>query len=95
MTDRPPDALAIAVAQLNPVMGDIAGNLALARAAHAEAAALGADLLVLTELFLCGYPPEDLVLKPAVQAACREAAEALALETRAGTGDRRRRALGR
>ncbi len=86
MTDRPPDALSIAVAQLNPVMGDIAGNLELARAAYSEAAALGADLLVLTELFLCGYPPEDLVLKPAVQAACREAAETLALETRQGPG---------
>ncbi len=86
MTDGPLKTLSIAVAQLNPVMGDIAGNLALARAAHAEAAALGADLLVLTELFLCGYPPEDLVLKPAVQAACRDAAEVLARETQTGPG---------
>ncbi len=86
MTEGPPNTLAIAVAQLNPVMGDIAGNLALAREAHAKAAALGADLLVLTEFFLCGYPPEDLVLKPAVQAACRQAAEALAKETRSGPG---------
>jgi NAD+ synthase len=82
----PPNTLSIAVAQLNPVMGDIAGNLALARKAHAEAAALRADLLVLTELFLCGYPPEDLVLKPAVQEACREAAETLARDTRSGPG---------
>jgi len=82
----PPKTLSIAVAQLNPVMGDVAGNLALARKAHAEAAALGADLIVLTELFLCGYPPEDLVLKPAVQAACRVAAESLAADTRAGPG---------
>ncbi len=86
MTDGPPDALSIAIAQLNPVLGDIAGNLELARAAHAEAAKMGADLLVLTELFLCGYPPEDLVLKPAVQAACREAAEALARDTATGPG---------
>ena len=86
MTDGPLKILSIAVAQLNPVMGDIAGNLALARSAHAEAAALGADLLVLTELFLSGYPPEDLVLKPAVQMACHEAAEALAKEAREGPG---------
>src|SRR5262249_13023500 len=39
------------------------------------------DLVVLPELFLCGYPPEDLVLKPALQAACRTATEALARET--------------
>ena len=86
MTDGPQKTLSIAVAQLNPVMGDIAGNLELARAARAEAAALGADLIVLTELFLLGYPPEDLVLKPAVQAACRAAAETLSSETRKGPG---------
>ena len=86
MSDGPLNILSIAVAQLNPVMGDIAGNVALARAAHDEAAALGADLLVLTELFLLGYPPEDLVLRPAVQAACREAAEELAKATRNGPG---------
>ena len=49
-------------------------------------AALGADLLVLTELFLCGYPPEDLVLKPALQEACRDAAEDLGDVTREGPG---------
>jgi NAD+ synthase len=86
MSDALPKTLSIAVAQLNPVMGDVAGNLALARKAHGEAAALGADLLVLTELFLSGYPPEDLVLKPALQAACREAAETLARETRGAPG---------
>jgi NAD+ synthase len=86
MTDRSPTSLAIAVGQLDPVMGDIAGNLEKARLALAEAKAQGADLLVLTELFISGYSPEDLVLKPAVQIACREAAEALALETRGGPG---------
>ncbi len=86
MSAAPPHSLSIAVAQLNPVMGDVAGNFELARKAHAEAEALGADILVLTELFLCGYPPEDLVLKPALQQACREAAERLALETRSGPG---------
>lgn len=62
--------LRIAVAQLNPVMGDIAGNLAKARAARAEAAKMNADLVMFTELFIAGYPPEDLVLKTAFVAAC-------------------------
>ena len=79
-----PAALSIAIGQLNPVVGDIAGNLEKARLAHEEGKALGADLLVLTELFLCGYSPEDLVLKPAVQDACRAAAEELAALTQEG-----------
>ncbi len=86
MNDRPPDALSIAVAQLNTTVGDIAGNLEIAREAWAEAREMGADLLVLTELFLCGYPPEDLVLRPAVQIAAREAAETLAAATGDGPG---------
>ena len=59
------DQIAIALAQLNPVMGDVAGNFKLARAARAEAANAGADLILFSELFMVGYPPEDLVLKPA------------------------------
>ncbi len=86
MTQDPPGALAIAVAQLNNIVGDVAGNLEKVRRAHDEARAQGADLLVLTELFLCGYPPEDLVLRPAMQAACREAAETLAAATADGPG---------
>ncbi len=78
MTDR----LAIAIAQINPTVGDIAGNAGRIRRARAEAA--GADLAVFPELALSGYPPEDLVLKPAFQDACREACEALAAETADG-----------
>jgi NAD+ synthase len=74
--------LTIAIAQLNPTVGDVAGNLEKARRARAEASA--ADLIVFTELFLAGYPPEDLVLKPAFQAACRSAVEALARDTADG-----------
>src|SRR5438552_12263551 len=74
----------ITLAQLNPTVGDVAGNAAKARAAREKAQADGADLVVLPELFICGYPPEDLVLKPAFQAACRTAAEALARETAVG-----------
>jgi len=74
----PADSLRIALAQLNPIVGDIAGNAARLERARADAAALGADLVVFPELFICGYPPEDLVRKPAFAAACREAVEDLA-----------------
>ncbi len=69
---------------MNPTVGDIDGNAAKARVARARAQADGADLLVLPELFITGYPPEDLVLKPAFQAACRAAIETLARETADG-----------
>src|SRR6266436_5909200 len=78
------EQFAITLAQLNPTVGDVAGNAAKARAARAQARLDGADLLVLPELFITGYPPEDLVLKPAFQAACRIAVEALARETADG-----------
>src|SRR6202011_641254 len=74
----------ITLAQLNPTVGDVEGNAAKARAARARAAADGSDLVVLPELFMTGYPPEDLVKKPAFQAACRAAVEALARETADG-----------
>ena len=76
--------LTITLAQLNPVVGDVTGNAAKARVARKQAIADGADLLVLSELFIAGYPPEDLVLKPAFQAACRAEIEALARETADG-----------
>ncbi len=79
-----PDTLRIAIAQINPTVGDIAGNLAKAREARADAARHGADIVLFTELFLAGYPPEDLVLKPAFVAACEEAALALAGDTADG-----------
>jgi NAD+ synthase len=84
MTKPLSDRLALAVAQLNPTVGDIDGNLAKARRAHGEAARMGADLVVLPELFLTGYPPEDLVRKPAFATAARNAAERLARELMTG-----------
>jgi NAD+ synthase len=84
MNEASADRLAIAVAQLNPTVGDISGNLSRARAARAVAARDGADLVAFSELFIAGYPPEDLVLKPAFQASCRSAVENLARETSDG-----------
>src|ERR1700712_227121 len=82
MNARPADKLAIAVAQLNSTVGDISGNAEKVRRARAQAK--GADLVFYPEFFISGYPPEDLVLKPAFQAACRQAIEALARETADG-----------
>lgn len=81
---KAPDVIRIAVAQLNPVMGDIAGNLAKAREARADAARHGADLVLYTELFLCGYPPEDLVLRSSFQKVCEDAAKEFAKDTADG-----------
>ncbi len=78
MTDR----FRIALAQLNPVMGDIEGNLAKARAARATA--LDADVILYPELFITGYPPEDLVLKRALQDDAREAVKDFAEDTAGG-----------
>jgi NAD+ synthase len=58
------DRLRIALAQLNPKVGDLKGNLALAKAALERAEAAKADILMLSELFLTGYFPEDLFFKP-------------------------------
>ncbi len=76
--------LKIALAQLNPTVGDISGNMAIARQARAEAAAQGADLVLFSELFLTGYPPEDLILKPAFVRSAKDAAEELARDTADG-----------
>src|SRR5271155_2875977 len=80
----PVNRLVIALAQIPSIVGDIAGNRDRLRAARAEAAAFGADLVLAPELYLSGYPPEDLVLKPAFQEACRAACEELARDTADG-----------
>ncbi len=71
-------SLPLCVAQLNPVVGDLAGNVqqiaVAARAAHAQ----GARLLLTPELALCGYPAEDLLLRPAFVADCEAALQELA-----------------
>src|SRR5581483_2005775 len=84
MADRIKDTFKLALAQLNPVVGDLEGNLAKARAARASAAASGADLIAFTELYLTGYPIEDLALKPALQRTARAACEDFACDTADG-----------
>ena len=68
----------IAIAQLNQVLGDLRGNAAAILAAMAEAERVGAQLVVTPELSLCGYPPEDLLLRPAFLDACARELAALA-----------------
>ncbi|MFC7331884.1 NAD+ synthase [Rhodocista pekingensis] len=75
------DSLTIALAQINPTVGALRANLDRIRTARAEAAARGADLVVLSELVVSGYPPEDLVLKPFFLDAVQEAVEELAADT--------------
>ena len=81
----PANRLVIALAQIPSIVGDIDGNLQRLREARAEAAAFGANLVMAPELYLSGYPPEDLVLKPAFQEACRRRLRD------AGARDRRQR----
>ena len=75
------ETLAIALAQINPTVGDLAGNAERVRVARKKAAAQGADIVVYPELVVSGYPPEDLVLKGAFQDAVREQVALLAAET--------------
>src|SRR5258706_2103277 len=70
----------IAIAQLDCVVGDLAGNAARILGAVTEATNGGADLVITPELSLCGYPPEDLVLRPAFLEACADELSRLAAE---------------
>ena len=78
------DSFKLALAQANPVVGDLDGNLETAWRLREGFAAEGADIVVFSELFLTGYPLEDLVLKPALQRAARAACEDLAARTADG-----------
>jgi NAD+ synthase len=75
------DQLTIALAQINPTVGAIRGNLDRVREARAQAAGRGADLVVYPELAVAGYPPEDLVLKPFFQEVIERGVMTLAAET--------------
>jgi NAD+ synthase len=76
--------LTIVSAQMNPVVGAIESNLDQARVAMLWARSYKADILVLGELYILGYPPEDLVRKPAAVKDCMDAVATLARDTQAG-----------
>jgi len=72
----------IALAQINPTVGDFTGNLEKILEASHRAAAHGARLVVFSELVICGYPPADLLEKPRFLARCRSAVDELAAASR-------------
>ena len=72
----------IALAQIDPTVGDFTGNLDKIVSASRRAAEAGARLTVFSELALCGYPPADFLEKPSFLARCRAAVDELALATR-------------
>jgi len=72
--------LRVALAQVNPTVGDLAGNAALIKEGVATAAAQGAQIAIFPEMALTGYPVEDLALRPSFQQASRIALEQLATE---------------
>ncbi len=74
----------LAIAQLNQVVGDLPANARRILDAAAQARAAGAALVVTPELSLCGYPPEDLILRPAFLDACASELAALAAQVTAG-----------
>ena len=82
MTWRMTDHLTIALAQLNPTVGAVSANLAKAKSELEKLQ--GVDLVVFPELYISGYPPEDLVLRPSFVAACKAAVEELAREFSSG-----------
>src|SRR5256714_15047875 len=73
----------LALAQIDPTVGDLEGNRGLILAGIAEARSAGADLVLLPELAVTGYPPEDLLLRPGFVRAAHASLERIAAETRA------------
>jgi len=78
------ETLTIALAQLNPTVGDVVGNTQMLREARTRATAMGADIVVASELVISGYPPEDLVLRPSFRETVEREVGALAAETADG-----------
>jgi len=75
----------LALAQINPVVGDLDGNRELILERLSEARSNSADLVVFPELAVTGYPPEDLLLRPGFIRAAEESVDQIALETRGTT----------
>jgi NAD+ synthase (glutamine-hydrolysing) len=80
VTPEAAPVLHAALLQINPVVGDLAGNARLIIEASRQAYAEGARLVVTPEMALCGYPPEDLLLRPAFLRACELALTQLAAD---------------
>ncbi len=78
------DPLTLAIAQINPTVGNIAANAQLVRDAREKATELGCNLVMTGELVISGYPPEDLVLKPSFQEAVKDTVLELAQLTADG-----------
>ncbi|HBM91368.1 MAG TPA: NAD+ synthase [Rhodospirillaceae bacterium] len=78
------DSLKLALLQLNPIMGDITGNMTKLSKAWQKAREEGCDIVITSELFLTGYPPQDFVLKPRIHKILRRSVEELARETASG-----------
>ena len=74
----------VALAQIDPVVGDLAGNADRIRHAYRRAREESVDFVLFPELTICGYPPKDLLLKPRFAERCTDAIETLAAETRGG-----------
>ena len=74
--------LRLALAQMNATVGDFAGNLERIGLAIEQARDVGADIVAFPELAVCGYPPEDLLLKPAFVEDNRSSVESIARLTR-------------
>jgi NAD+ synthase (glutamine-hydrolysing) len=72
----------LALCQIDPTVGDLEGNRELILARIEEARTAGADLAILPELAVTGYPPEDLLLRPGFVRAARDSIEQIASETR-------------
>src|ERR1700745_1302557 len=72
----------LALAQIDPTVGDLEGNRALILTRIEEARDAGADLVLIPELAVTGYPPEGLLLRPASVRAPRESVERIAAGTR-------------
>ena len=77
--------LRIGLAQINPTVGDLDGNIARIRASIERARAMGVDLLAFPEMVVPGYPPEDLLLKPAFIQGCIDRTRDLAGDSRGMT----------
>jgi len=73
--------LRVAMCQINPMMGDIDGNVSQIFDVLEELETQGVDVAVFPELTVCGYPPEDLVLKPGFVEDCQEAVQKVAART--------------